>query len=316
MNAFKFKPLLKSVLWGGDRIKRYCGIETDLTSIGECWMISGVPGHETVVSEGEDAGKSLSDLISKYGESLVGARILEKYGCRFPILIKVIDAKEDLSVQVHPDDVLAEQLHNSFGKSEMWYIVEADPESKLYTGFSKNIDKSEYFRLIEEGRIMDFVEAHESHPGDVFYIPAGRIHSIGAGNMLIEIQQTSDLTYRVFDFERRDKDGKLRELHTELAAKAINFNLHQDCKYEYDKSALGMERLLDCEYFNVARIVLEPSRSAMLPTVTDSFMIVICVEGSVEINDIHIDKGEAILIPATEQNVWAVGSAVLLTVTA
>lgn len=316
MIAFKFKPLLKSVLWGGDRIKRYCGLHTDQTSIGESWMISGVPGHETVVSDGEDAGKSLSELISKYGAKLVGGRVFNKYGNMFPLLIKVIDAKEDLSVQVHPDDDLAQRLHNSLGKSEMWYIVDADPESKIYAGFSKKIDKNEYFRLIDEGRIMDVVASHASHSGDVFYTPAGRIHSIGAGNMLIEVQQTSDITYRVYDFDRCDQDGKLRELHTELAAEAIDYNVYPDYKKEYNKSGFGMERLVDCQYFNVARLVLDGSESLALPTVIDSFMIVICVEGSVNIGGRELSQGESMLIPAIEQNVTAEGSAVLLTVTA
>lgn len=318
MNAFRFKPLLKSVLWGGNKILRYRGLEgAEDATIGESWEISGVPGSETVVSEGEDAGLTVTELIEKYGPALVGNHVYEKYGNTFPLLVKIIDARADLSVQVHPDDALAEKRHHSLGKTEMWYIIDADPGAKIYSGFSKKIDRSEYYNLISQGKIMDVIASHDSNPGDLFYIPAGRIHSIGAGNMLIEIQETSDITYRVYDFNRKDKDGNSRELHTELAADAIDYNVYPEYKKNYDKSAHGTVSLIECPYFDVRRTVLSSGEDrCLLPTADDSFTIVFCVNGEMEVNGESIKSGEALLFPADMNTLTASGAGTLLTVTA
>lgn len=318
MNAFRFKPLLKSVLWGGNKILGYRGLEgAEDATIGESWEISGVPGSETVVSEGEDAGLTVTELIEKYGPALVGNHVYEKYGNTFPLLVKIIDARADLSVQVHPDDALAEKRHNSLGKTEMWYVIDADPGAKIYSGFSKKIDRSEYYNLISQGKIMDVIASHDSNPGDLFYIPAGRIHSIGAGNMLIEIQETSDITYRVYDFNRKDKDGNSRELHTELAADAIDYNVYPEYKKNYDKSAHGTVSLIECPYFDVRRTVLSSGEDrCLLPTTDDSFTIVFCVNGEMEVNGESIKSGEALLFPADMNTLTASGAGTLLTVTA
>lgn len=317
MNAFRFKPLLKSVLWGGNKILCYRGLEgAEDATIGESWEISGVPGSETVVSEGEDAGLTVTELIEKYGPALVGNHVYEKYGNTFPLLVKIIDARADLSVQVHPDDALAEKRHNSLGKTEMWYVIDADPGAKIYSGFSKKIDRNEYYNLISQGKIMDVIDAHDSNPGDLFYIPAGRIHSIGAGNMLIEIQETSDITYRVYDFNRKDKDGNSRELHTELAADAIDYNVYPEYKKNYDKSAHGTVSLIECPYFDVRRTVLSGEDRCSLPATDDSFTIVFCVNGEMEVNGESIKSGEALLFPADMKILTASGAGTLLTVTA
>jgi len=317
MNAFRFKPLLKSVLWGGDKILGYRGMEpVDGVTIGESWEISGVAGNETVVSEGEDAGLTVSELILKYGARLVGNHIYEKYGSTFPLLVKIIDARADLSVQVHPDDALAEKRHNSLGKTEMWYIIDAEPGAKIYSGFSKTINREEYFHLIAEGKIMDAIAVHDSHQGDLFYIPAGRIHSIGAGNMLVEIQETSDITYRVYDFNRNDKDGRLRELHTEFAADAIDYNVYSDYKQDYDKSASGTIQLIKCPYFDVQRTVLSDAEPCPLPTAKDSFTILFCVDGEAVVNGESLKGGEILLFPACQKSLAASGNGTLLIVTA
>lgn len=317
MNAFRFKPLLKSVLWGGDKILSYTGLEaTEDTAIGESWIISGVTGNETVVSEGDDAGLTVSDIILKYGADLVGNHIYDRYGTTFPLLVKIIDAHADLSIQVHPDDALAKTRHDSLGKTEMWYIIDAEPGAKIYSGLSKKIDRDEYYSLISQGKIMDVVAAHDSHPGDIFYIPAGRIHSIGSGNMLVEVQETSDVTYRVYDFDRKDKDGKFRELHTDLAADAIDYNVYQDYKKNYDKSARGTVSLIKCPYFNVQRTVLQEAESCQLPTAEDSFTIVFCVDGAMDVNGEKLKRGEMVLFPACRHSLVASGKGVLLTITA
>ncbi len=316
MKAFKFRPFLKTVLWGGERIPEYRGIETEIEKIGESWEISSVPGHESVVAEGEDKGLTLSQLIVKYGAELVGNHVFKKYGTSFPLLVKIIDANDDLSVQVHPDDELAEKLHKSFGKTEMWYIIDSAPGAKIYAGLSRAITRDEYYRLIKENRIMDVVAKHDSYPGDVFFIPAGRIHSIGAGNLLLEVQETSDITYRVYDFDRRDKDGNTRELHTELAADAIDYKSYEEYKEAYDKSAVGITPLIDCRYFNVKRVVIEKSQPCDLPVAEDSFTIIFCVDGTVSVNDVEMKRGESLLVPAVEQSLQASGDAVILTITA
>ena len=214
MNPFKFTPYLKSVIWGGERIAALKNIETDLTDIGESWEISGVQGNETVVSEGADKGLKLSELIAKYGARLVGEDVYARYGTEFPLLVKIIDARRDLSVQVHPDDKLAAQRHGCAGKTEMWYILATEPDAKIYAGLSRQLDPETYRRDVENKTIMNDITAHDSHPGDIFFLPAGRVHAIGAGNLLLEIQQPRDITYRIYEYDRRDANGNPRMLKT------------------------------------------------------------------------------------------------------
>lgn len=207
-----FSPYLKSVIWGGEAIAPFKGIVTDQKSIGESWEISAVPGKVSVVDRGTFKGKSFTELIEEFGPALVGGKVYETYGKNFPLLIKIIDAKDNLSVQVHPDDELAEKRHHCPGKTEMWHIIDTAPGAKIYVGLKQSITPDEYEHRVADNTIMDVIDSYDSAPGDTFFLPAGRIHAIGAGNLLAEIQETSDITYRIYDYDRRDADGNPRLL--------------------------------------------------------------------------------------------------------
>lgn len=219
-----FNPILKSTIWGGERIATYKGIATDLEKVGESWELSGVEGDESVVAEGIDAGMTLPALIDRYGASLMGHRNYEKFGNRFPLLIKFIDAREDLSVQVHPDDAMSQKYGMPNGKTEMWFVLDAAEGARLANGFKNPVDPADYETLVKSGEIENVLNFVEIKPGDTYFIPAGRVHAIGKGAFVAEIQQTSDATYRLYDYHRKDKNGNERELHTELAKEAVNFN--------------------------------------------------------------------------------------------
>ena len=219
---YKFKPILKSMLWGGDKIIPYKGIVSDAKSVGESWEISGVKENESVVAEGPDAGMLLPELIKRDGAALLGKANLERFGEEFPLLIKFIDARQDLSIQVHPNDEQAWERHQSKGKTEMWYVVDADPGSSLRSGFAKQVTPEEYEASIADNTITDLLAEYDIKAGDLFFLPAGRIHSIGAGAFIAEIQQTSNITYRIYDFNRVDANGNPRELHTEQSKAVID----------------------------------------------------------------------------------------------
>lgn len=316
---FKFVPYLKTVLWGGDCIANYKGIKTDLSHIGESWEISGVNGHESVVSEGADKGVTLPELIDKYRGDLVGDAVYEKYGNTFPLLVKVIDARQNLSLQVHPNDELARKRHNSMGKTEMWYILEADEDAIIYAGLAHGITKDDYRRMVADGSIMDVVTRNESHRGDLFFLPAGRIHSIGAGNLLVEVQETSDITYRVYDFGRVDVNGKPRELHTDLAMDAIDYTVSENYRTEYDREARGDVKLLKCRYFEVHKINVDGAID-IDSNLCDSFRIIMCLDGKVEAidnfgNTTSLRQGETMLVPAVTSLLHMTGAGTLLTAT-
>ena len=316
----KFQPYLKSVLWGGDRIAEYKGIATDQKQIGESWEISGVTGRESVVSEGTDAGLTIVELIRKYKGALVGEEIYAKYGDTFPILVKFIDAKQDLSLQVHPDDTIAKNRHNCLGKTEMWYIIDTLDNAKINVGFTQSITPKEYEKRVANNTIMDVVACHDSHPGDLFYLPAGRIHSIGAGNLLAEIQRTCDITYRVYDFDRRDAQGNTRELHTQLAKTAIDYTVHDSYVTSCPCGTSGETKLVKCEYFDTSRIIIEGTYQLLSPC-AQSFRILMCLKGDVEITDekgniTTLRQGETVLVPANTQELQFNGNAELLTATA
>ena len=318
LKPFKFEPYLKSVLWGGEKIAKYKGIVTDQHNIGESWEISGVDGHESVVAEGDDKGLNLRQIIEKYKGDLVGNAVYAKYGDTFPLLVKIIDAKGDLSVQVHPDDTLAKARHNSYGKTEMWYIIDAEEGAPIYAGLSKQITPEEYEKLVAENAIMDVIARHDSHAGDLFFLPAGRIHAIGAGNHLAEIQQTSDITYRVYDFDRRDANGNPRELHTEQAKDAIDYTVYPEYKSEYDRNGKSATPLVKCQYFDVKREIIDGVST--IDASTDSFMIIMCLDGEATITDnlggvTHVKKGESILVPAVITSMKAEGKATFMTST-
>ena len=302
-----FKPILKSVIWGGSQICPFKGITPTEEGVGESWELSHVDDNFSVVAEGELANKSLDELIKEYGKELVGGKVMERFGSRFPLLIKFIDARDNLSIQVHPDDELAKVRHNSFGKTEMWYVSKADKGASLYSGFSQQIDKEEYVKRVGNNTIMDVLKKYDVSEGDVFFLPAGRVHAIGAGCFIAEIQQTSNITYRIYDYNRKDKNGNTRELHTELAKDAIDYTLYPDYRTHYKAHTNATVNLADCKYFTTNLIELDTVMVRDFEEL-DSFVVYICMEGSATLRDsngyeIRIHQGQTALIPANNKTV-------------
>ena len=300
---YKFIPILKSPLWGGEKIATYKQIATDRKQIGESWELSGVEGDVSVVAEGPDAGKTLTELLARDKERLLGNRNYERFGTEFPLLIKFIDAREDLSIQVHPDDRLAWERHRSKGKTEMWYVVAADEGAHLRSGFTRQVTPAEYEKSVADDTITDLLTDHEVRPGDVFFLPAGRIHSIGAGSFIAEIQQTSNITYRIYDFNRRDAQGNKRELHTEQAKDAIDYTVLPDYRTRYEAAQNRPVELVACPYFTTTLYDLTEPQQIDL-TATDSFVVVICIEGRGTVTDsagttLAVHQGETLLVPAS-----------------
>ena len=309
----KFNPILKSMIWGGEKLRQYKAISTDQKNIGESWELSGVPGNESVVSNGEFAGRTIMELIKEYGPELLGRNVYETCGEKFPLLIKFIDARDDLSIQVHPDDAMAQAVHGQpFGKTEMWYVVSADKDAHLMSDLSAEITPEEYVSRVENNTITDVLCDYKVASGDVFFRPAGRIHSIGKGCFIAEIQQTSDLTYRIYDFGRLGLDGKPRELHTELAKDAIDYSVSEDYRTAYTAAQNEDTLLVECEYFKTHLLDLTEPLSVDVKS-KDSFMIVICLEGQGELKDsegnvVALKQGETVLVPALTDNVTLVPS--------
>ena len=323
MKPYKFAPFLRPMIWGGTRIAPFKGISSTQSNIGESWEISAVPGHESVTVErgiagDADLGLGLAQLIDKYKGLLVGDRIYQKYGNTFPLLIKFIDSQQDLSVQVHPGDELAQKRHHCPGKTEMWYVVKADVGAKIYSGLTRSITPDEFEKLATaepvdgHSPMQDIIVTHESHPGDLFFLPAGRLHAIGAGNFLVEIQETSDITYRVYDFGRKDAQGNPRELHIEQAKEAIDYHVWPEYRASYDSTKSNSE-LIRCPYFTVNRLVVQTAAEVDLHT--DSFVVVVCISGEAKVNDIHVRQGETLLVPASENILSIEGNATFLTAT-
>ena len=231
---YRFEPLLKQTLWGGDKIIPFKHLNTKMEQVGESWEISGVKDFETIVANGPDKGKSLNQLVSEMKDQLVGKENYERFGDEFPLLVKFIDAHQDLSIQVHPSDEVAHRQGKSHGKTEMWYALPSTPGAMLYNGLKQQITPEQYKQMVENDTITDALARYEVHEGDVFFIPAGRIHTIGAGCFVAEIQQTSDVTYRIYDFKRKDKNGNYRELHTQLAAESIDYTVLDNYRTEYE----------------------------------------------------------------------------------
>ena len=308
MYPLKFNPILKSMIWGGEKLRQYKAIDTDQKNIGESWELSGVPGNESVVSNGEFAGRTITELIAEYGSDLLGRKVFETYGENFPLLIKFIDARDDLSIQVHPDDAMAQAVHGQpFGKTEMWYVVSADKEAHLMSGLSAEITPEEYVSRVENNTITDVLCDYKVQSGDVFFLPAGRIHSIGKGCFIAEIQQTSDLTYRIYDFGRLGLDGKPRELHVEQSKDAVDYSVLDDYKTSYTPALNKPVSLVECNYFKTH--LLELTETIEVPVKTnDSFMIVICLEGNGKLTDsngyeLHLKQGETVLVPAVTDGI-------------
>lgn len=306
MYPFKFRPILKTVLWGGEKIIPYKQIESDQKQVGESWELSGVKGNESVVANGPLAGTTLPELLANEKERLLGKANYERFGNEFPLLIKFIDARQDLSIQVHPNDELAWERHRSKGKTEMWYVVDADKGAHLRSGFAKQVTPAEYEASVEDNTITDILKDYEIHPGDLFFLPAGRVHSIGAGSFIAEIQQTSDITYRIYDFNRKDADGKPRELHTELAKGAIDYTVLPDYRTHYTAAANELTELVSCPYFTTSLCELNEEKTFDFASL-DSFVVFICVEGKGTIEDnegnrLEVHQGETLLLPATTRS--------------
>lgn len=307
MYPFKFKPILKSTLWGGERIIPYKEIADDRKCVGESWELSGVKGNESVIANGGLAGMTLPELIEREGARLLGKANYERFGNEFPLLIKFIDARQDLSIQVHPDDRLAAVRHGSKGKTEMWYVVSADDGARLRSGFAREVTPREYVESVEDNTITDLLAEYEIKAGDVFFLPAGRVHSIGAGAFIAEIQQTSDITYRIYDFNRRDADGNTRELHTELAKDAISYEVEKDYRTHYMERENDGVVLVDCPYFTTSLYRLTAGTKLELASL-DSFLVLIAVEGKAVITDdsgntVGVHQGETVLLPADTRSV-------------
>ncbi len=314
----KFKPLLKERIWGGSRMRSVLGKRLPSgKKIGESWELSGVEGDLSVVANGYLAGNDIEELIEVYMGDLVGDTVYEKFGVEFPLLIKFIDAAEALSIQVHPDDALAAERHNAYGKTEMWYVLDSDADANLYLGFNRNVSREEYLDSVEAGTLSDMLTRVDVKPGDAYFIPAGTIHSIGGGVMVLEIQQTSDITYRVFDWNRTDKDGNSRELHTDLAVDAMDFHRRDDLDITVVPKPHEAVPMQSCDYF--ASSLLSVDGTMVRPYVElDSFVIYVCVNGSADMvwdgGREKIAKGETVLIPAEMDEITLEGKARIIEV--
>ena len=312
ISPLKFTPILKSVLWGGSRISSFKGIAPSNSLIGETWEISGLEGIETKIASGEFKGMTVSELLNSHGEEIMGQRLFQQYGTHFPLLIKFIDAAQDLSIQVHPNDEIAAPRHNCSGKTELWYMLESQDNSIIYSGFKTPTTLNEFKNHVENNTLTDVLACFSPKRGDIFYLPAGRVHSIGAGNLLLEIQQSSDITYRVYDYNRTDFNGQKRELHTELALETIDYQVH-------DEYCIHTEPQIDCEieinrcnYF--ATTLLKVKNSCRIDVANkDSFRIIIVTAGKGNLidcygNNIPLRQGNVLLIPASTEWIDIIGT--------
>ncbi|MFN8207795.1 MAG: type I phosphomannose isomerase catalytic subunit [Bacteroidales bacterium] len=299
----KFKPQYKSHIWGGRCLESFPGKKIPDGKTAESWEISGVQGNISVVSNGFLKGNTLEELIEVYMGDLVGEKIYERFGIEFPLLIKFIDANDSLSVQVHPDDELARMRHQAYGKTEMWYVLKAASGASLISGFSKNVSRDEFLQYLNGNRLTDLLNSVDVKAGDVFFIPAGRVHSIGKGILLAEIQQTSDITYRIYDWGRKDAQGNSRQLHTDMALDAIDFNFVKNVKTAYAPAMNSAVRLAQCPYFTTHRIDFDQPYTPDYDLI-DSFVIYICTEGACSIkyspeqDPVEMLRGETVLLPA------------------
>lgn len=303
LHPLKFSPVFSYRLWGGEKLKTILNKEYSENNIGESWEISDVENSETVVCEGVFAGKTLRNLIQEFKGGFLGNKVYNQFGNEFPLLIKFIDAKTPLSIQVHPSNEIARERHNSFGKNEMWYVMEADKSAELIVGFDKELGKDSYQKHLTDNTILEVLHHENVSEGDTFYIPTGRVHAIGAGVLLAEIQQTSDITYRIYDYDRVDaKTGKLRDLHNDLAIDVIDFKCHREYKTSYETKLNISNKLVHSPYFTTNFLIVEGSLKKDYSKL-DSFVIYICVDGSLDLdynNEIfQLKKGETILLPAS-----------------
>lgn len=299
-----FEPNLHPVVWGGHQLRSYKGLEPTDEPIGESWEVSGVPTSTSIVSNGEWRGKDLVSVINQQPVAILGRKVCEKYHGQLPLLVKFIDAERDLSIQVHPNDEMAMREHGKMGKSEMWYVIKASEGAHLYAGFKKEITPEEYQQRIADGTIVDVLADHQVKAGDVFYLPAGRVHAICGGIMLAEVQQSSDVTYRIYDYGRLGLDGKPRALHTELAAKALDYHVEENYRTNYKEASNKALHIIDTPYFDVRIMeVSKPFHRDLRKY--DSFIITMCMEGDCTIHvrttdqEVYLPQGHSTLIPAS-----------------
>lgn len=298
----KFNTIFKDKIWGGEKIKEILGKDfSPLPNCGETWELSGVKGNISIVSNGPLKGRQLTNVIEEYKSELLGGDVFNRFGEEFPLLIKFIDANKDLSIQVHPDDEVARQKHDSFGKTEMWYIMQADEGATLITGFNRDLDRETYLEYFNKGKIEEVLNKEEVDAGDTFFIPAGRVHTIGKGIMLAEIQQTSDVTYRIYDFDRKDAQGNLRELHVDDALDALDFKYYDEYKTRYYQHLDERNKLIDSPFFKTNK--WEISKEIDLNyTELDSFVILIGIAGSSSLtcngHTMQLSIGDVCLVPA------------------
>ena len=294
---------MHSVVWGGERLCAYKGLAQMAEPIGESWEVSAVPSSTSIVSNGVFKGRDLISVIAEYPEAILGKAVNERYQGKLPLLVKFIDAKQDLSIQVHPNDEMAQREHGKMGKSEMWYVIRADEGAHLYAGFKTEISPEEYERRVADGSIVEVLADHSVKAGDVFYLPAGRVHAICGGILLAEVQQSSDVTYRIYDYNRPGMDGKPRELHTELAARALDYHVEENYRTDYIDSTNRATQIIDTPYFDVRVMEISKPFHRDLRKY-DSFIISMCIEGSCKISvrstgyEILLRQGHSTLIPA------------------
>lgn len=297
----RFQPILKEKIWGGNALKTYLNKTQEDLPFGESWEIADLPENQSIITNGLLEGKELGEVVTAFAKAILGTSVVERFGTRFPLLIKYIDAADDLSIQLHPDDALAEQLHKGKGKTEMWYILKADPGAQLIIGFKDEMTLEQFDTCVANATVHDHLQYIEVQEGDSFFISAGRIHAIGKGIVLAEIQQTSDITYRVFDYNRKQEDGSLRDLHIDYARRALNFTNTDDYILSYDTKKIGAQVLKHGEYFKTDMVRLTTSSHTIRRT--DSFTVLMMVSGSVtytfgDTTEI-LEIGETLLIPAT-----------------
>lgn len=291
---------MKDKIWGGEKLKSLLNKDSQLSNVGESWEISDVEGDTSVVINGNLENQSLKHLLSTYKADLIGEKNYKQFGNKFPLLIKFIDAKEDLSIQLHPNDELAAKRHNSFGKTEMWYVMQADKGANLIVDFNQKMTPELYLEHLNNKSLPNILNFDKVKGGDTYFIEVGRVHAIGAGVLLAEIQQTSDITYRIYDWDRTDDFGNERELHTDLAMDAIGFDMEDNFRVSYDKTSNHSNPMVSCQYFTTN--YLKVDNELQKENTFDSFVIYICVEGEAEIKTAThsevIKKGETILLPA------------------
>jgi mannose-6-phosphate isomerase len=303
----KFNPIFKEKIWGGDKIKTVFGMDyAPLPNCGEAWVLSGYGEEISVVKNGFLSENQLDELIDVYMGDLVGEAVYEKYGSKFPLLIKILNSADWLSLQVHPDDALAKSRHNDLGKTEMWFIADADPGAELISGFSREMDKEQYLANLEKGTVLEIMNYEKVQKGNVYFIPAGRVHALGPGLLLFEIQQTSDLTYRIYDFDRVDDNGIPRQLHTDLALDALDFTKHDSYQTEYVPAFNKTVPLIESTYFNTSIIHFD---KAVIKDYSglDSFVILQCADGKCTIEyeggTETLKAGEVLLVPAIMERI-------------